>query len=94
MSICNLSDLMEKEVINCCDCKRLGFITDCTIQLETAKICSIIVEKQKMFCPPFKNDNALTIPWESIRKIGDDIILIDGPASLLPSPKQKKFTSK
>lgn len=94
MSLCNLSDLMEKEVINCCDCKRLGFITDVTIQLEQAKICCIIVEKQKLFCPPFKNDNAVSIPWESIKKIGDDIILIDGPVSLLPAPQKTKFSSK
>lgn len=76
MRICTLSELSKKEVISCMDCSRLGFITDCEIQLENAQIVAIIVEEQSGFFNFFKR-KTIRIPWECIKKIGEDLIIAD-----------------
>lgn len=75
MRICSLSDLSKKEVISCMDCSRLGFIIDINIQLENAQIVSVVVELP--VCRLTLKRNTVTIPWECIKKIGDDLIIAD-----------------
>ncbi len=82
--------LTEKEVINCNDCTRLGFVCDCTIDLNCARIIAIIVEPIQRIPLPFKKGQGIIIPWECIRKIGDDIILVDNPSPLLSPPSKKR----
>lgn len=75
MRICSLDELSKKEVISCIDCARLGYITDVNIQLENAQIISVEVEQQNSsIC---LKRRTFTIPWECVRKIGDDIIIAD-----------------
>ena len=66
------------------DCTRLGFIIDINIQLENAQIISVVVELPTD-CFRLKK-NTVTIPWECIKKIGDDLIIAD--YILPPLPKQ------
>lgn len=82
MRICSLEELSKKEVISCMDCTRLGFIIDVNIKLEDAQIYSVVVELPSN-CLSFKR-NTVVIPWECIKKIGDDLIIAD--YILPPSP--------
>ena len=75
MRICSLRELSKKEVISCMDCTRLGFITDINFQLESAQIVSVDVELPSG-CFDFRK-STITIPWECIKKIGDDLIIAD-----------------
>ncbi len=70
-------DFKHKEVININDGKRLGFVQDVTADLKTGSITSIIVpgNSNKIF-GLFSSNNDITIPWENITCIGDDIILV------------------
>lgn len=70
-------DFRQKEVINLSDGARLGYIFDAEINAETGKIESFIIPGQGKVLGIFGKDNELVIPWESIKKIGDDIVLID-----------------
>ena len=65
-------DLKNKEVIDICDGKRLGFVCDVEVDICTGKIHAIIVPTGGFF-----RNNELVILWKNIRKIGDDIILVD-----------------
>ncbi|MBQ4095486.1 MAG: YlmC/YmxH family sporulation protein [Oscillospiraceae bacterium] len=88
MRVCSFEELSKKEVISCMDCTRLGFIVDINIQLENALIVSVVVELPCSFFSIRKN--TVVIPWECIKKIGDDLIIADyilPPA--LPSPEHK-----
>ena len=57
--------------------KECGYVQDVTADLETGTITSIIVpgNNNKLF-GLFSNSNDITIPWENITCIGDDIILV------------------
>lgn len=72
-----LQDLRNKEVIDVCDGKRLGFVCDCEIDICTGRLVSLIIPHSGgMFSVFSKNDDYI-IPWRQIKKIGDDIIIVD-----------------
>lgn len=70
-------DFKRKEVINIKDAKRLGFVQDVTADFQTGTIKEIIVPGNNKFLSLFSTGEELTIPWTSIKAIGEDIILVD-----------------
>lgn len=71
------SDLREKEVINCKDCRRLGFVADVEFDPCTGHIQAIIVPEQgKLFCC-FGSSEEFYIDFCNIVRIGPDIVLVD-----------------
>jgi YlmC/YmxH family sporulation protein len=70
-------DLKQKEVINISDGKRLGFVSDVEIDLETGRVDAIVIPSGGRFLGLIGRDNEFIIPWEKIKKIGEDIILVD-----------------
>lgn len=74
-----LSDLTGKEVINLGDGARLGIIEECelTIDTRTGLIHALIVPNRHGFLNLFGDNRGSTIPWRSIKRIGDDVIIVD-----------------
>lgn len=70
-------DFKHKEVININDGRRLGFVQDVTANLEDGMITSIIVPGNVKFLGMFAGNNDIVIPWQNIKCIGEDIILVD-----------------
>lgn len=71
-------DFKHKEVINICDGKRLGYVQDVCADLDTGKITSIIVPGgNNRLMSLFSNNNDIVIPWENIKCISDDLILVE-----------------
>ena len=75
--LCKFSDLRRKEVINICDGKRLGYIWDAELQMPDGVLRSLIVPGPCRFFGIFGRGEEYCIPWDSIKQIGDDVILID-----------------
>ena len=73
------ADFRNKEVINVCDGKRLGFVSDVDINFEKGTIEAIIVPGPSglvnFFSGKAKGD--YVIPWHKITKVGEDIILVE-----------------
>ncbi|MBE6677873.1 MAG: YlmC/YmxH family sporulation protein [Ruminococcaceae bacterium] len=68
--------LKEKEVINLCNGKRLGYVSDAELDINTGRIIRIFVPKSSK-CFSFGNDkNNIVVPWQNIERIGDDAILV------------------
>ena len=70
-------DFKHKEVVNIKDGKRLGFVQDVNADLESGLITSIIVPGNSKFISFFSTNNDIVIPWQNIKCIGDDIILVE-----------------
>ena len=66
MRIC---DLKNKEVINSCDCKILGFVTDVDIDVYTGKLNAIIVPGPCKVFGFLGRENEYIIPYDCICKI-------------------------
>ena len=74
MRICELRD---KEVINCRDCERLGFVGDIQFDIITGCITHIIVPGPCKIWGILGRDHEYIIDVCSIKQIGIDIILVD-----------------
>lgn len=70
-------DFRHKEVINISDGKRLGFIEDVDLDTENGEISSVIIPVSGKILGVFGKDTEYIIPWDSIKKIGQDIVLVD-----------------
>lgn len=70
-------ELKEKEVINCCNCKRLGCVTDVIIDVCCGKIEAIVLPGPGKLCGFLGYDEEYIIPFECICKIGPDVILVE-----------------
>ncbi len=70
-------DFKHKEVINIKDAKRLGYVQDVTADLRSGVITSIIVPGNNKMFNIFSGNNDIVIPWENIKCIGDDLILVE-----------------
>lgn len=71
-----LSDLQNKTVINLIDGKNIGNIIDMAVD-ESGKAIDLIVEKHRFLLSYFSNKKEISIKWEQIEKIGEDVILVN-----------------
>jgi len=75
--VVKISDLRMREVINVADGRRLGPIKDIDIDLEQGRISAIILPGTGRFLSFFGREEEIVVPWEKIKRIGVDVILID-----------------
>ncbi len=54
-----------------------GFVQDVCADLETGRITSIIVPGNNKILNMFAGNNDIVIDWQSIKCIGDDVILVE-----------------
>ena len=74
---CRFTDLRCKEVINICNGHRLGFVSDVIINVVTGQLTAFLVPGPCRFFGIFGREEDFLIPWECIKRIGEDIILIE-----------------
>lgn len=78
------SALRQKEVINIVDGARLGFICDLVVDVCTGRICAIVVPGPSRFSFLFRGERDQVIPWKNIRKIGENVILVEMDINFMP----------
>lgn len=71
------TQLQCKEVICVRDGRRLGFVTDVMVEVPEGKVCAIVVPGPYRFLGIAGRHEDYVIPWDCIRRIGPDIILVD-----------------
>lgn len=74
-----LSDLMGKEVINLGDGARLGFVDECDLLFDgrSGRIDALLLPKHGLLTALMGEGRTHSIPWQSIRRIGDEVIIVD-----------------
>ena len=73
---CRITDFRCKEIINICDGSRIGFVEDIEVLLPEGRVCAIVTYGRGRFFG-FLRGEEFYIPWDHIKQIGDDIILVD-----------------
>ena len=72
-----LSELRTKEVIDVQDGRRLGKVMDLEFSVEDSRITALVVPSETSFLQSLRGEKCgLVIPWEDVRRIGDDVILV------------------
>ena len=85
-----LCELEAKEVINTCDCKKLGYVVDLIIDERQGRIEAIVIPRGGKFCGIFGDGAEYVIPFRCVKKIGPDIILVEIHEDL-EAPEGKLF---
>ena len=68
--------MQNKTIINLVDGKDIGNIIDLEIN-EDGTNKGLIVEKHKFLLSSLSNKKEILIKWEEIKKIGEDVILVN-----------------
>lgn len=76
MSI-KFTDLQCKEVICVSNGQRLGFVADVLVEIPDGQLCAIVVPCPCRFPGVLSRHDDFVIPWNCIKKIGPDIVLVD-----------------
>ncbi len=73
------SELGGKEILNLTDGCRLGILaeSDLLIDEKTGKIKALLVPDMKSHFSIFADRDFLEIPWSCVKKIGNDMIIIE-----------------
>ena len=87
---CKFTDLHCKEVICICDGRRLGFIADAKIEVPEGHIVAIIVPGPCRHFGLWGRRDDFIIPWQCIKRIGPDIVLVDIKPDECRVPRGKK----
>lgn len=72
-----ISDLRMREVINVTNGKKLGLIKDIEVDLNAGRIKSIVLPGNGRVLGLFGRNEDVVVPWQKIRKLGMDVILVD-----------------
>ncbi len=72
-----LCELRQKEVINCRDGERLGYVCDVEFDIHTGIITHIIVPGPCKIWGILGRDQEYVISYNCIKQIGTDVILVD-----------------
>jgi YlmC/YmxH family sporulation protein len=78
MYVVKISELKQREVININDGRRLGIVYDVEIDMEKGRIDAIVIPGTGRVLGLFSKESDIVVNWENIKKIGTDVILIDG----------------
>jgi YlmC/YmxH family sporulation protein len=71
------SDLATRDVVNTVDGRRLGNIVDVELDLASGRILAVVVPGQPKMLGVFGRSDDYVVPWENIKKIGEDVILVE-----------------
>ena len=82
---CTTGELESKEVVNVCDGRRFGCITDFELDPCDGKLKALFVQNGRSI---FGKGEDIRIPWDKIVKIGEDTILVDIGSSRDSKPNE------
>lgn len=74
---CRVDDFRYKEVINIRDGERLGFVNDMLISIPEGRVLALIVPGPGRFFGLFGREPDYVLPWDCIKRIGNDIVLVE-----------------
>ena len=68
----NTDSIKDKEVINICDGKSMGYVCDIEINLKEGRIEGIVLPRQRGFFNLFgKESEDFVIKWKDVRTVGE-----------------------
>ena len=70
---------------------RMGFVCDVIVNTVTGQLVAIVLPGQCRFFGIFGREDDIIVPWDCIRRIGDDIILIEVSGEFRREKRREKL---
>jgi len=74
-----ISDLRNMRIVNLANGKVLGKISDLVVDVNRGYVKAIIMPGDARWPAFLSNEKDVEVPWENIKKIGHDVIIVDMP---------------
>jgi len=74
-----ISDLKSMRIVNLANGKVLGKITDLVMDVQGGYVKAIVMPGQTKWPAFWVSEKEIEVPWENIKKIGQDVIIVDAP---------------
>jgi len=85
-----ITDLRDKEIIDIRDGGRYGYVGDVEVDLESGRVLALVVPGRLRFFGLLGREPDRIFPWESVKRFGADIILVDGAGA----PRLRRGTAE
>ena len=77
---CRVADLRWKEIIDIGDGTRYGYVGDVELDTASGQVRALVVYGRLRLLGLLGRTEDRVFPWSSIRRFGEDIILVDASA--------------
>ena len=74
---CRIAELRRKEVISVKDGTRIGLVCDAEMDIESARLTSIVVYGRPKLFGLLGREEDIVIRWPDIQVVGEDTILVN-----------------
>ncbi len=71
------ADLRYKEVISTADGTRFGYVGDLELDGESGQVRALIIPGRRRLFGLLGREEDKRIPWEAVKRFGEDIILVE-----------------
>lgn len=72
-----MREVKLKEVINTCNCKKLGYVSDLDVDLCSGRVVAIVVSRGSSVCGFLGSNTCYLIPYDCIKKLGENLIFVE-----------------
>lgn len=83
-----ISDLRYKEVIDLHTGQRLGCARDAEVDADTGRVTALVIPGRLRCLGLLGREAETVIPWGRIRRLGEDIVFVEGGTSPLPENRE------
>jgi len=78
-----MGQLRLKEVISIGDGSRFGYVGDLDLDLDSGQVRALVIPGRLRFFGLLGREEDVIIPWDCVRRFGEDTILVDGVSARL-----------
>lgn len=89
--LCRIDELKNKQVVCVKDGYVLGFVSDVQLDTESGKLTAIVIFGRFRLMGLFGREDDIIIPWEEIKVIGPETILVSTEPPEYLSEKRKRM---
>ncbi len=89
--LCRIDDLKNKQVVCVKDGCVLGFVSDIELDTQNGTLTAIIIFGRLRFFGLFGREDDIVIPWNDIKVIGSETVLVNTEAPFYLREKTKKY---
>ncbi len=89
--LCRIDELKNKQVVCVKDGCVLGFVSDVELDTQSGTLTSIIIFGRFKFFGLFGKEDDIVIPWNDIKVIGNETILVSTEPPLYLQEKSRRY---
>ena len=82
-----ICELRCKEVIDIGNGDRCGFVDDLEFDADSGSVTGLVIRGRLRLFGLLGREPDLVFPWSSIKRMGEDIILVDSSKRFIQSPR-------